>query len=163
MTSLTKQLVKENKELKERNNGLHKLISELNEENKRLKHDNTQFKETFDYCAKSKNIIIEIMIENKLKTLKDYIMLYNVFEVACVYVTGSTDTVSRKIIEANPYYIPYEKEKHYKILYIDSIYKPEIKEVIVTEQELKEQCDKVFKLMKAINSNRMEVNDDNDI
>lgn len=100
------------------------------------------------------------MAEDKLETLKDYIILHNVFEIACVYVTGSTDTISRKIIEADPYYVAFEKEKHYKILYIDSVYKPEIKEVIVTEQELKEQCDKVFKLMKAINSNRKEVNNE---
>lgn len=97
------------------------------------------------------------MAEDKLETLKDYIILHNVFEVACVYATGSTDTISRRIVEVNPYYIAFEKEKHYKILYIDSVYKPEIKEAIVTEQELKEQCDKVFRLMKAINRNRKEV------
>lgn len=98
--------------------------------------------------------------EDKLETLKDYIILHNVFEVACVYATGSTDTISRRIVEADPYYIPFEKEKHYKILYIDNVYKPEIKEAIVTEQELKEQCDKVFRLMKAINRNRKEVKND---
>ena len=100
------------------------------------------------------------MAEDKLETLRDYIILHNVFEVACVYATGSTDTISRRIVEADPYYIPFEKEKHYKILYIDNVYKPEIKEAIVTEQELKEQCDKVFKLMKVINRNRKEINND---
>lgn len=97
------------------------------------------------------------LTEDKLETLRDYIILHNVFEVACVYATGSTDIICRKIIEADPYHVPFEKEKHYKILYVDSVYKPEIKEVIVTEQELKEQCDKVFRLMKAINHNRKEV------
>ena len=39
MTDLTEEFIKENKELEQRNFGLHKLISELNKENKRLKHD----------------------------------------------------------------------------------------------------------------------------
>ena len=99
------------------------------------------------------------MAEDKLETLRDYIILHNVFEIACIYATGSTDIISCKIVEADPYHVPFEKEKHYKILYIDNVYKPKIKEVIVTEQELKEQCDKAFRLMKAINRNRKEVND----
>ena len=62
MTNLTEQLIKENKELEKRNFDLHKLISGLNEENKRLKHD------VGNLCYKIKNQRHEI--ENRLKGIK---------------------------------------------------------------------------------------------
>lgn len=92
------------------------------------------------------------MNDIKSKTLKDYICSYNVFNIACIYATGTTDIISRKIIEAEPYHIAFEKEKHYRILYIDDIYNPVIKQKIVTEQELKEQCDKLYKLMLSLHN-----------
>lgn len=61
MTDLTEQLIKENKELEKRNNGLHKLISELEAENTKLKTENKWYSEQLNEAVKEVGHLKELL------------------------------------------------------------------------------------------------------
>lgn len=90
MTDATEQLIKQNKELEKRNFGLHKLISELKEENARLKAVKEKTY-NYDYLSECYSKFIK---ENK--ELKKQLMASNNW-VKAFYAYEKSNFVRRKV------------------------------------------------------------------